>query len=67
MQRHHCVVFKVREVTRLATILKNGQSLPDNAESQSLTTLVQTGFHTILNLVKVGGGKDWQNYLEPIF
>ena len=41
-----------REVARLATILKNGQSLPDNAESQSLTTLVQTGFHTILNLVK---------------
>ena len=41
-----------QEVVKLAAILKNGESLPDHAESQSLATLVRTGFHTMLDLVK---------------
>ena len=41
-----------QEVVKLAAILKNGESLPDHAESQSLATLVRTGFHAMLDLVK---------------
>ena len=41
-----------QEVAKLAAILKNGESLPEHAESQSLSTLVRTGFHTMLNIVK---------------
>ena len=41
-----------QEVAKLAAILRNGESLPEHAESQSLSTLVRTGFHTMLNIVK---------------
>ena len=40
------------EVAKLAAILRSGESLPEHAESQSLATLVRTGFHTILDIVK---------------
>ena len=41
-----------QEVTKLSAILKLGESLPDHAESQSLATLVRTGFHTVMDIMK---------------
>ena len=54
-----------QEVVKLAAILKQGESLPDHAESQSLATLVRTGFHTVIDIMKKQQEEFSTNCINP--